>query len=217
MRRGHSAVLVVLAALAVLTVGLPAAVCRGGGAAGVPDRARRRHHPDHRPPPRHRHRARADRALSGPGRHAQYAGRPRALDALHGAEHPQFRHPRDRLRGPDGSPRGLRGGLHHDGRARRRHGARHQYRRRASGGGGRRPDGQGDEQEGGERRRGLRALDRHRARPQRRVGGARGALVGVGHRARGGEAQGGGPGGRQRARSPRQDRRPRGEDAEGLR
>ena len=43
-----------------------------------------------------------------------------------------------------------------------------------------------------------------------------GALVGVGHRARGGEAQGGGPGGRQRARSPRQDRRPCGEDAEGA-
>ena len=70
-------------------------------------------------------------------------------------------------------------------------------------------------QEGRERRGRLRAHHRHRARAQRGVGREGGALVGLGHRARGGEAQGRGPGGRQRARSPRQDRRPDGQDGAG--
>ena len=184
-----------------------------GGAAGVPDRARRRHHPvTVRLLDTAIERARAERAqalvvlLDTPG------GLERSMrsmvQSILNADIPVIVYV-----APDRRPRGLRGRLHHDGRACRRHGAGHQHRRGASGRGGRRPDGQGDVQEGGERRGGLRALDRHRARPQRGVGGEGGALVRVGHRARGGEAQDGGPGRRQRARSPRQDRRPGGEDA----
>ena len=199
MRRGHSAVLAVLAALAVLAVGLPAAP---GGAAGVPDRARRRHHPDHRAAPRHRHRAAraTERAqalvvmLNTPG------GLERSMRSMVqrilNADIPVIVYV-----GPTGARAASAGVFitmagHVAAMAPATNiGAAHPV---AAGG------GQMDkemQQEGGERRRGLRALDRHRARPQRRVGGEGGALVGVGDRARGSEAQGGGPGGRQRARS----------------
>ena len=62
----------------------------------------------------------------------EHSGRARALDALHGPEHPQLGYPGDRLRGADGRPRGLGRRLHHDGRPRGRHGPRDQHRRRPS-------------------------------------------------------------------------------------
>ena len=102
---------------------------------------------------------------------------------------------------PTGGARGLRRGVHHDGRARGRDGARHQHRRRAPGGGRRR---RVDKES-------MKKIENDAAAFARTIAVERGRnaewaekavrSVGVDHRARGGQAQGRGPGGRQSCRT----------------